>query len=72
MKETQLERVVRKSEDGDFGDGVTIRISRHGHSLSMVDVEPEKLKDKLLEMSGNADLYNEIFSNIKCRYKNER
>lgn len=49
-KETQLQRVIRRSEEGEVGRGtVTIRISLNGYSVTRF-YNPSRLKSTLEEL----------------------
>jgi len=52
VKEPQLHRVVRRAEEGDFGDTLTIRISAYGYSMTRLGDNPKKLKTILKQLLG--------------------
>jgi hypothetical protein len=63
-KETQLQRVIRRSESGDIGYGdVTIRISRYGFSMTRF-CSANKFKQTMKEMT-EAFLIVKKFKNLK-------
>jgi len=65
MTETQLSRVVRRAEEGDFGDDtLVIRISACGHSLSRFG-DLGQIKKLLKEMTKYADEYEKVFEVLK-------
>jgi hypothetical protein len=65
LEETQLSRVVRRAEQGDFGDDtLVIRISACGHSLSRFG-DLGGIKKLLKEMTKYAEEYEKVFQVLK-------